>query len=103
MLRRESGPCRRMRLKHCLLSVGALVVFGLTAPAQAADAPFFRNKTITITVGFSPGGLYDLTARALARELGRHIDGNPSVIVQNKPGAGGMTALAYLFRGAPQD
>ncbi len=44
-----------------------------------------------------------MTARALAREFGRHVDGNPSVIVQNKPGAGGTTALAYLFHGAPQD
>ena len=72
-------------------------------PARAEDHGFFQNKAITIIVGFSPGGLYDLIARALARHLGRHIDGNPSVIVQNKPGAGGTTALAYLFGGAPQD
>lgn len=72
-------------------------------PARAEDLRFFQNKTITITVGFSPGGMYDLIARALARHLGRHVDGNPSVIVQNKPGAGGTTALAYLFGGAPQD
>jgi tripartite-type tricarboxylate transporter receptor subunit TctC len=90
-----------MRLKLCFLAVAILAGSGSTA--SALDPPFFQNKTITITVGFSPGGLYDLTARALARELGRHIDGNPSVIVQNKPGAGGTTALAYLFHGAPQD
>jgi tripartite-type tricarboxylate transporter receptor subunit TctC len=91
-----SAPCR--------LALGALAAaLGAAAPAHASDQPFFHNKTITVLVGFSPGGVYDLTARALARVLGRHIDGNPSVIVQNKPGAGGATALAYLVTAAPQD
>jgi tripartite-type tricarboxylate transporter receptor subunit TctC len=94
----------RIRLKRCLPVIGLVAAFGLTgASARAEGPPFFLNKTITIIVGFSPGGLYDLTARALAREFGRHIDGTPSVIVQNKPGAGGTTALAYLLHGAPQD
>jgi len=83
---------------------GLVAALGLGAgPACAAAAPFFQNKTITITVGFSPGGIYDVTARAIARHLGRHIAGHPSVIVQNKPGAGGTTALAYLLSGAPRD
>ncbi len=93
-----------MRLQRCLLLIGLLAAGAVTVDGARAESPaFFRNKTITITVGFSPGGLYDLTARALARELGRHIDGDPSVIVQNMPGAGGTTALGYLFRSAPQD
>jgi tripartite-type tricarboxylate transporter receptor subunit TctC len=93
-----------IRLKQCLQVVGLVAACGLTAgPGRAEGPPFFQNKTITIIVGFSPGGVYDLTARALARELGRHIEGTPSVIVQNKPGAGGSTALAYLLHGAPQD
>lgn len=90
-----------MRFARRFLAIAVAVVCATPASAQAP--PFFQNKTITITVRFSPGGLYDLTARALAREFGRHVDGNPSVIVQNKPGAGGTTALAYLFHGAPQD
>jgi tripartite-type tricarboxylate transporter receptor subunit TctC len=73
------------------------------APARAGEAPFFQGKTITITVGSSPGGLYDSIARAMARQLGRHIDGHPAVIVQNKLGAGGTAALAYLVSAAPQD
>jgi len=85
-------------------ALGLLAAGGLQADLAWAEAPpFFQNKTITITVGFSPGGLYDQTARAIARQLGRHIDGNPAVIVQNKPGAGGTTALTYLLYSAPQD
>ena len=91
-------------LKTGLRLLGLVAACGLNAdPARAADPPFFQNKTITITVGFSPGGVYDLTARTLARRLGQHIGGNPSVIVQNKPGAGGTTALAYLLYNAPRD
>ncbi len=85
-------------------ALGLLAAGGLHADLARAEAPpFFQNKTITITVGFSPGGLYDQTARAIARQLGRHIEGNPTVIVQNKPGAGGTTALTYLLYSAPQD
>jgi tripartite-type tricarboxylate transporter receptor subunit TctC len=92
------------RWKQCLRIVALVAVSSLTAdPGRGDDRPFFQNKTITIIVGFSSGGLYDLIARAFARELGRHIDGAPLVIVQNKPGAGGTAALAYLLASAPQD
>src|ERR1019366_7085302 len=85
-------------------ALGFLAAVGFNAdPARAEAPPFFQNKTITITVGVSPGGLYDQTARAIARQLGRHIEGNPAVIVQNKPGAGGTAALTYLLYSAPQD
>ena len=91
-------------LRRSFQVLGLLVACGATPNlGKAADAPFFEKKTITIIVGFSPGGLYDLTARAMARNLGRHISGNPLVIVQNMPGAGGATALAFLFGRAPQD
>ena len=54
-------------------------------------------------VGVSPGGGYDVNARTLARHLGAHIPGNPSVIVQNMPGAGSLTAARYLDVTAPKD
>ena len=80
-------------------ALGLLAAGGLHADLARAEAPpFFQNKTITITVGFSPGGLYDQTARAIARQLGRHIEGNPTVIVQNKPGAGGMLGVETVLR-----
>ena len=54
-------------------------------------------------MGFSPGGLYDLTARVLARHLGDHIPGKPAVIVQTMTGAGGTTAVIYLYNNAVRD
>ncbi len=60
-------------------------------------------KTITIVVGSSPGGGYDTYARILARHIGRHIRGQPSVIIQNMPGASSLKAVQYLDAGAAKD
>jgi tripartite-type tricarboxylate transporter receptor subunit TctC len=79
----------------------ALAAVLLAAPAVAQD--FYRGKTITILAGFSPGGGFDLNARVLARHIGRHIPGNPTVVVQNMPGAGSLTAVHYLDLSAPKD
>jgi tripartite-type tricarboxylate transporter receptor subunit TctC len=54
-------------------------------------------------VGFSPGGGYDAYARALARRIGDHIPGHPTVIVENMPGAGSLTSVRYLDLTAPKD
>jgi hypothetical protein len=76
----------------------------LAAPAVAASAQdFYKGKTISIIVGFSPGGLYDLTARVLARHLGDHIPGKPPVIVQTMTGAGGTSAVIYLYNNTVRD
>ncbi len=86
------------------INIAPLVLAGLlaaAAPAQADD--FYKGKTFTIVVGFSPGGGYDVNARALARHLGAHIPGNPSIIVQNMPGAGSLTSVRYLDVTAPKD
>ena len=71
------------------------------APARAQD--FYRGKTLTIVVGFTPGGGFDINARLLARHIGRHIPGNPTVVVQNMPGAGGLNSVQYLDTAAPRD
>jgi tripartite-type tricarboxylate transporter receptor subunit TctC len=70
-------------------------------PAAAQD--FYRGKTLTILVGFSPGGGFDINARVLARHIGHHIPGNPNVVVQNMPGAGSLTAIHYMDLTAPKD
>ena len=82
--------------------LAALVLAASAAlPAQSQD--FYKGKTLTIVVGFSPGGGYDVNARTLARHLAPHIPGNPSIIVQNMPGAGSLTAVRYLDVTAPKD
>lgn len=97
----------RSFLRQILSSAAALVALGalLQADPAAADpvADFYAGKTVKIVVGSAPGGGYDLYARLLSRHMSRHIPGNPSVIVQNMPGAGGITATNFLYAKAPRD
>jgi tripartite-type tricarboxylate transporter receptor subunit TctC len=74
----------------------------LPSSAAAVDN-YFAGKTITIIIPIGPGGAYDAYARLVARYLGRHIRGNPTVIAQNMPGAGGVIASNYVYNIAPQD
>jgi len=91
--------------------VGAAVVAGLVGQAalmsQVASAgshgDFYKGKTITIVVRSGPGGGYDQYGRLVANHIGKHIPGNPNVIVQNMPGAGGIVAANYLDSQADQD
>jgi tripartite-type tricarboxylate transporter receptor subunit TctC len=73
------------------------------APAQDAVQAFYRGRTVTITVGSAAGGGFDTYARLVARHLGRYIHGNPTVIVQNIPGAGSNKAASYVALQAPKD
>ena len=82
--------------------LAAVLAAGLAQPAMAQDA-FYRGKTVTIVVGYSAGGGYDQYARLVARHLGRHIPGHPTVIVQNMPGAASMTAVRHLDANAAKD
>ncbi len=74
-------------------------------PSAHADevADFYRGKTLSIVVAHEAGTGFDVYARAFARYLGRHIPGQPTVIVQNMPGAGGLNATAWLYNIAPKD
>ena len=71
------------------------------APAHADD--FYKGKTFNVVAGFSPGGGFDLHARGLGRHPGKHIPGNPNIIVQNQPGAGSLTSVRSLDVLAPKD
>ncbi len=84
---------------------GAILVAAGVLPASAADpvAEFYAGKTVRVLVGFGPGGGYDLYARTLARHLGRHIPGEPTVVAQNMPGAGSLKVVNYLYNAAPRD
>lgn len=84
---------------------GATFVASIAGEVTTAGAQdgLFARKTITLTVGYAPGGSYDLYARFVGRFLGRHLPGQPSVVVQNMPGAGSLQAANYLFKVAPKD
>ena len=73
------------------------------AVAPLAMAQSFAGKTVTIIVGYKPGGGYDATARLLARHLPKHIPGNPTVIVQNMPGANSVIAANHVYNVAKPD
>lgn len=87
-----------------LFSLSTLIV-GLVfcASWDIAAAPFYEGKTIRITVGGSAGGSFDLWARIVARHIGKHIPGNPTVIVDNIPGAGGLVQTNQLFKSTKAD
>jgi len=80
------------------------VLFAANGAAAADDvASFYKGRTVTVDIGYSAGGGYDIYARTLARHLGDHIPGNPTVIPQNMPGAGSLKAVNYLYNLAPKD
>ncbi len=78
--------------------------FFITTPAVAQSvADFYKGKQLTLIVGASTGGGYDAQGRLVARHIGKHIPGNPNVIVQNMPGAGSLQATNHLYNIAPKD
>src|SRR4051794_23059280 len=82
------------------LSMAAAVCLASAAPAQAADT---IDRPVTIYVAGTAGGGIDLYGRAVGRHLVRHIPGNPTVTVQDMPGAGGIRAANFLAEQAPRD
>lgn len=92
---------RFVRLTGVIFGLLWLVSWG-PLPADAQEL-FYSGKTIRIIVGSSPGGGYDINTRLLARHIGRHIPGNPKVIVQNMPGASSVIAMNYVYNIAKPD
>lgn len=80
----------------------AALLFAI-APLQASADFSYAGKTVRVLVGSSPGGGYDTYARLLARYIGNHLPGNPSVIVENMPGGGGVRVTNYLYEVAAPD
>lgn len=84
------------------LALGTIATLGVASwPAAAQD--FYKGKTINLVVGNTAGGGYDANTRLLGRYLGRHIPGNPDVVVQNMPGAASLTSVQYVDASAPKD
>jgi tripartite-type tricarboxylate transporter receptor subunit TctC len=83
------------------LSVSCLLAS--VAPVCGQAEPNLAGKTVRMVIGSAPGGTYDLLGRAVARHIGRHLPGQPTVVLQNMPGAGGLAATNYVFNVAPRD
>lgn len=93
---------KTMRAK-LIQSLAFAFALSSAALSSAAESNYFQGKTVRVVVGSSAGGGYDLWARLMAQHIGKHIPGNPSVLVQNMPGAGGVVAANYVYNVAKPD
>ena len=91
-----------MRFAVVALAGLALLASGAQTRAQSVEE-FYKGKTINLAIGFSVGGGYDLYARHLARHMGKHIPGNPTIVPQNMAGAGSLRAANFVYTAAPKD
>lgn len=91
------------KISNVLVFLFTVLIITPLANVKAADAPYYQGKSIRIVVGFTSGGFYDRWARLLARYMPKYIPGQPEMIVQNMPGAGGMIAANYAFNVARPD
>lgn len=104
-----AGPPREEGLFHMFRSVAlaatASCLFPASVLAQSSEAvaAFYKGKSVNVLIGVGVGGEYDLHARLIARYIGRHIPGNPTIVPQNMLGAGGVKMVSYLLQVAPKD
>jgi tripartite-type tricarboxylate transporter receptor subunit TctC len=93
-----------MNTKRSLTLVLALgFLFTLVKLSAAAQDAFYQGKTMRMVVGFAAGGGFDTYARAISRHMGKHIPGNPNIIIENMPGAGSLIAANHVYRVAKPD
>ncbi|MGE3644619.1 MAG: Bug family tripartite tricarboxylate transporter substrate binding protein [Beijerinckiaceae bacterium] len=99
----NTAPPRASRAIVSVLALSGACLAATGAMAQDNVAAFYKDKTITIIVGSTPGGGYDTYARLLSRHIGKHLPGSPKAVVQNMPGAGSNRAAGYVADVAPKD
>jgi tripartite-type tricarboxylate transporter receptor subunit TctC len=95
-----------MRFVSFGIAAGIATVSIIAAPHNAAaqtPAEFYKGKTVELLVGYSAGGAYDVYARLIARHIGKHIPGNPAVVVKNVEGAGSLRLTNSLYNALPKD
>jgi tripartite-type tricarboxylate transporter receptor subunit TctC len=92
-------------MRGAAAAVLAAASIALLAPAASAQSPaeFYKGRTVDIYVGYSVGGAYDLYARVIARHLGKHIPGNPTIVPKNMEGAGSLRLANWLYNVGPKD
>src|SRR3990170_3785207 len=87
----------------CGLMATAFTVVAVSGARAQSPAEFYKGKTVDLYIGYSVGGGYDLYARFLARHMGKHIPGNPTVVPKNMEGAGSLRLANWLYNVAPRD
>ena len=92
-----------IRILYGAAALGCFIAGVSSAAMAQSPADFYKGKTLGINIGFPPGGGYDTYGRVLARHMGKHMPGNPSVVAKNMPGAGALKAATYLYSSAPKD
>jgi len=92
-----------MRMVRVATNLVAAMALCLPMTVASAQTPFYQGKTLRVVVGFPPGGGTDLFGRVVAEGLAKHVEGKPSVVVQNMPGAGSVIASNYFSNVAPRD
>jgi len=93
-----------MSVQRCWFGACGLATVLLAHSASAGEVEdFYKNKTVSLIIGYSVGGGYDLYGRLLARHIGRYIPGRPTIVPQNLTGAGSMRAASFLYAAAPRD
>jgi tripartite-type tricarboxylate transporter receptor subunit TctC len=86
-----------------LLVIVLGLIFPAASPQKSVADDFYKGKTIRFVVGLAPGGGYDLSARTVGRHMGKHIPGNPTIVVENMTGAGSLIAANYTYNSAKPD
>lgn len=93
-----------MRFRKLTIALAACSAVALATAARADGvADFYKGKTVELYIGYSVGGGYDTYARLIARHIGKHIPGNPTIVPKNMPGAGSLKLANWLHSAAPQD
>jgi tripartite-type tricarboxylate transporter receptor subunit TctC len=97
--------CRNPRSALCGTAIAtAVLALSMTPPALCAGVEeFYKGKTISLVIGYSVGGGYDLYGRLLARHMGKYIPGRPTIVPQNLTGAGSLRAASFIYSAAPKD
>jgi tripartite-type tricarboxylate transporter receptor subunit TctC len=103
MMQRSALAFARL-CRHCRIpALGLLAAGALLATSAEAQEDFYKGKQVNLIVGYGTGGGYDVYARLVAKHMARFIPGNPTVVVQNMPGAGSLRAVNYIYNVAPKD
>src|SRR4051812_15991377 len=104
MLNRNMRDRPSLAATHSLVALALALALASPSPARAdAVSDFYKGKDVRMIISSTVGGGYDIYARLIARHLSKHIPGNPNIVPQNMPGAGGIAGANHIFGVAPKD